>query len=139
MPKDAAITLLYDNLASLPSSEYGPINLLPFAHDSEQTRTVKRQVCEAIIGLLDDAGMLKQDAPEAVISHAVSIKCRSCASTIVETATDEFGAAGVDARAFIAAMASLNPDCPHAMLTAEDLRAHMEREFLAQMPDEEGE
>jgi len=137
MPNAAAEQLLYDNLASLPSSEYGPINLLPFAHDSEQTRLVKRQVCQSIVGLLETHGLLKDETPKSMIAAAVSVKCRACLSSLVETVTDEHGAAHVDARAFIAAMAGLNPECPHSVLTADDLRAHMEQEFVAQMGDEE--
>lgn len=130
--KAVAVGLLYTHLAALPHKEYGVINMLPFAHDSEQVRMIKRHVCEAIVNLLDNHNLLATDAAEPVVNHSVAVKCQTCATELVSLATDENGTAMVDARGFIAGLAATNPACQHGPLTIQDLRAHMEREFYAQ-------
>jgi hypothetical protein len=128
-----AVALLYDNIAALPHEEYGVINFLPFTHDSEQVRTIKRHTCEAIVNLLAAHGHLKDvaDEPEPLIRRDVQMRCRQCAATLVFTATDETGIASVDPAMFISGLASLNPACPHDPITQDDMRREMETRFWA--------
>lgn len=138
MSNEAAIALLYDNIHALPHEEYGVMNFLPFAHDSEQTRAVKRQMSEAIVGLFESHGMMTQPAPASpVVSRDVAVKCRTCATELVSLVTDEYGVAMVDAPRFIAQLSGSNPECDHAELTLKDMRLKMEREFYA--AQEQGE
>lgn len=135
-PHEPAVQLLYTNLGSLPSTEYGVMNLLPFAEDTEQALSYKRHVCECIIELLDTHGHLQHEAPQAQpAGHAVALRCLACRSPLVETIADENGFANVDAPLFIAGISGLNPDCPHQAITMDDHRRNMEREFAAQMPE----
>lgn len=136
---DAAIQLLYDNLATLPSKEYGTINMLPFAHDTETTRTVKRQVCEAIIELLDNNGYIKTHVPqpERLVQSVATVRCKACHETIIQLSTDPQGSANVVASLFISDIASRNVACPHGVVTSEDLRQHLEDQFRATMAEEE--
>jgi hypothetical protein len=136
----AAVALLYDNLAALPATDGGLINMLPFAHDSEQTREIKQMVAKAIINLLDTNGHIKHDQPKTQPSvQQVKLQCMACRTSMVETVTNEFGVANVDARLFIAGVAGLNPECPHAALTLDDMRRKMERELLKEAEEAEGE
>jgi hypothetical protein len=127
-PNAAAIELLYNNLASLPHDEYGVINMLPFAHDSAAVRTIKRHTSEAIIGLLDAHGFLRDKTDTAPQVSDVAVLCRSCGNTLVVLPVTE-GAARVDAPGYIRSMASLNGECPHAPTTLDDMRRNMERQF----------
>lgn len=134
----AAISLLYDNLAALPSKDYGVINMLPFAHDSESTRTVKRQVCEAIVELFNSHDLLKDDVPQAQrpLGFEITVKCVVCERDLFSMPTSSAGVSRVDAAQFIGTMASLNPECPHGVKTLDDLRRHLEDEFLAEEAQE---
>lgn len=136
MPNDEAVQLLYDNLASLPSEEYGTINLLPFAHDSDQVRSVKRQVCEAIVGLLDDAGHLKRHAVEPLVNRDAVVQCDKCSNTLVSLPTNENGVGRVNATMFISSIARVNTQCPHGVTTLDDMRVHMQREFDQEVDDD---
>lgn len=133
MANDAVVQLLYENIHALPHPEYGTIDMLPFAYDSDQTRMVKRQFSEAIIELLHTNGWLRDStAPsEPVVNHAVSIRCHTCQNMLVDTMTDIAGNAAVNAQLFLGYLARLNPECPHKPVTPEDLRRHLEDEFRA--------
>lgn len=126
--------MLYDNIHGLPHDEYGVINFLPFAHDTETTRTVKRQLCEAIVGLLDRNGLMKsvtsESSSEPVANTTVDVKCTTCGQPIVQLSTRD-GISMVVARQFISSVASLNPECEsrHQVITMEDHRLYMESQF----------
>lgn len=137
--KEQAVQLLYDNLAALPSKEHGPINMLPFAHDSEITRGVKKMVCEALVDLLDGSGLLKHEVPqaEALRTHEAMIECQICRKPLVHMITTSDGIMVVDARTFIGTIAGLNPRCPHGALTADDMRQHMQDEFYKAEAEDE--
>lgn len=139
MPNEAAIALLYDHIHALPHPEYGVMNFLPFAHDSEQVRMVKRQMCEAIVGLLDSGGLIRSEAPEvkAPARLVVSVKCRACNGLLFTSDVDEDGVGRVDARMFISVIANLNPNCPHKSLTFEDHRRFMVSKAEEQLAAEE--
>jgi len=139
MANDAAVQLLYDNIHALPHEEYGVINFLPFAHDSEQTRTVKRHLCEAIVKLLDAGGHLNHDAPsvEPLVSHDAVVQCNQCNHELITLPTNENGVGRVNATMFISSISRLNAQCPHGETTLDDMRRHMEQEFaLAEAEDE---
>jgi len=132
-----AVQCLFDNLAALPSTEYGPINLLPFALETEQTRAMKWQVAAAIINLLEDNGFLKPEGrpEELLVNRPVEIACAKCRKTLVQIDTDEHGRSYVTPELFIPSVSGLNPECEHKRIGLDDLRQHMEREFYRQ--DEE--
>lgn len=134
---EPAIVLLYNHLAALPHSDYGVINMLPFAHDSDQVRTIKRHVCEAIVGLLDQHGHLADADDSKAAVDTVSIVCSRCGNTLTVLGVSDGGSA-VDAAAFIAQLAGLNPQCPHAPLTLEDLRVSMQDRFYDEIGDDDG-
>lgn len=135
---EAAVALLYESIHALPHPEYGVINFLPFAHDSEQTRTIKRHLCEAIVALLDGSGFIARDvAPvEPLATHDVLVSCRVCGNELVQLNTNAEGVAGVHAQRFIQAVGRLNATCPHGVITADDMRRHMEREYAQAQEDE---
>lgn len=128
----AAVNLLVDNISALPHDEYGIINLLPFAHDSDAVRLVKRHFCEAIVNLLASHGhMSDNDDAEAVPGTVVvDLKCRDCGTTFTQVPVDD-GVAMLNASMFITQTSQLNTQCPHTPTTLEDMRAHMERQFYA--------
>lgn len=140
MPNDeAAVQLLYDNIHSLPGED-GPINMLPFAHDSEQVRSVKRMVCEAIVGLLASAGHLQTVAPiEPLTTHDAVVQCVACNHELVCLPTNENGVGRVNAAMFISSISRLNVQCPHGVTTVDDMRLHMQREFDLAMAEDEGQ
>lgn len=132
---DAATELLYQNIHALPDPEFGHINMLPFAHDSEQVRQLKRQFCAAITRLLNSNSLLASgvaEPPEPLTRHTATVKCGSCANPIAEIATDDRGLAMVNAHMFIGGVAKLNPQCPHAPLSPDDIRRDIEQRFYAQ-------
>lgn len=133
MVNELAIQLLYDNIAALPHEEYGVINMLPFAHDTETTRTVKRQVCEAVVQLFDSAGYLKNELPqsEPLPTHRVIVACAACHNELVSIITDDAGNSNVVGALFVSTIAKLNTDCPHNVVTIDDMRQKMQREFMA--------
>lgn len=135
--KDVVTQLLYDNLAFLPGRD-GPINMLPFSHDSETVRTVKRQVCEALVDLIDVHGHLNRDEPQDVSSETrlITISCTACHQELLSLPVVE-GKGTVIAALFISTIAKLNPDCPHAPITIEDQRRKMERAFIEQLPKDD--
>ena len=143
MSNAAAIDLLHQNIHALPQDEYGTINILPFAHDSDAVRDLKRHVCEAIINLLAAHGHLKTDddqtpqAPPAVgpVMGEAKIQCRACGTALVDVVIVD-GQTAVDPAMFIAGIASVNPQCPHKTLTLDDLRLHIQNEFDKAMADD---
>lgn len=129
--QNAAVDLLYDHLGSLPHPEYGVINLLPWAVNSDQTNTLKRQVCEAIIEVFRSAGYpMVKDVPIEP-SRDVKVHCRACSSELFTAAVNDDGVANVPAAAFIASLARLRPECPHGVTTFDDQRRAIEEAVLA--------
>lgn len=126
----AATQLLTQHLHALPHPDYGIINMLPFAHNSEQTHQIKRQVAEAIISLLDSNGFLGDTTREPTTQSTVVLRCNTCAIQLAEL-TIQDGTAAVNASQYLAAIAALNPACPHNTLTIDDHRRHMERQLHA--------
>jgi hypothetical protein len=51
-----AVDLLYQNLQALPHPAAGLVRLTMFAHESDGIRTLKRQVSESVILLLESNG-----------------------------------------------------------------------------------
>jgi hypothetical protein len=139
MPNEAAIALLTENIHALPHPKYGVMNFLPFAHDSEQVRMVKREMAEAVVGLLDSNGFIRGQAPETVAPQrlAVSVKCRVCNGLLFTSDVDEGGVGRVDARMFISMIANLNPECEHKSLTFEDHRRFMVSKAEEQLAEEQ--
>lgn len=137
MPNDVAVQLLYDNIHALPSED-GPINFLPFAHDSEHVRSVKRQVCKGIVELLDANDLLKDDAPtvEPLITHDAIVQCNRCGHELIRITTNVNGVGTVNPAQLIRGIAGLNVECPHRATTLDDMRLHMEKEFALAAEDE---
>lgn len=134
--KERATQLLYQHIDRLPHEEVGVINYLPFQHDSEQIRTLKRQTCEAIVNLLASHGCLAVEAPQQMTAtQEVKVVCRQAGDPIVRLMVKD-GVAVVNARNFIETVANTNPECPHAAMTLDDMRlkmqADMEREIAEQ-------
>jgi hypothetical protein len=134
---DDAVELLYRHLGALPSAELGPVNLMPFAQENDQTNMLKREVSKAIVQLFRDSGYpMAKDAPTpAVVSRDIVLKCRSCSSPLLHTRVDSKGVANIPAATVIAGMGSLNHDCPHDPLTPEDQRRKIEEAVLAAQAD----
>jgi hypothetical protein len=134
MPEEnsEAIELLYQNIGSLPDSEFGAINLLPFAVDSDQTNALKRKVCVAIVNLFQNNGfpMAKNTTPVEP-ERSVRMNCHKCSTTLLTTQVSNDGVANLPATAMIATFAKLNPECPHNKLTPEDHRRMIEEAVLA--------
>lgn len=132
--RESTIQLLTEHIASLPHPEYGTINVLPFSHDSEQVRLIKRHVCEAITDLLISHGKLKTEntGGSASASGAVPVKCRASGDVLVDLDVHD-GVAMVDAAGFIAAVSRLNPACPHNAITIDDHRLKMESDAFREM------
>lgn len=128
-----AIDLIYANLGALPHPDYGVINLLPFAVESDQTNELKRQVCEGIVRVLADAGfdMGRQERAPAEPTRNLEVKCRLCSTTLANFNVSD-GVANVPAATLIAALSKLHPECPHAVMTADDQRRAIEEAVLAQ-------
>lgn len=143
MTNQDAVQLLYDNLGQLNSPE-GPITLLPFAYDCEETRHVKRQVCEALVALLEDNGHM---TPAAVADTSatprsrstITIRCRSCGETLATTTADANGAAMIHAPTLIEGMARKDPACPHRDITPADNVRRIEQAILATQQPQEGQ
>lgn len=127
-----AVQLLYDNLGALPHEEYGHINIMPFAHDSDQVSALKRQVAEGIVHVLSNAGLLRnRDAPPSTDSLLdVHVQCRMCSSHLFSVIADD-GVANVPAASLISSVARLGPDCPHKVVTIDDQRRLIEGAVLA--------
>lgn len=141
MPDQNAVQLLYDNLGQLNSPE-GPITLLPFAYDCEETRKVKRQVCEALVALLEDNGHM---TPAAVAEPAaptrrqqIQLRCRTCGELLAATTVDENGVGMINAPTLIEGMARKNPACPHHDITPADNVRRIEQAILATQQPEGG-
>lgn len=132
------VELLTQHIHSLPHDEYGVINMLPFVHDSDATKLVTRHFCEAIANLLDSHGLLKPQETDGVVKPLIGesrIQCRACRNTIAEIVISD-GETAVDAAMFIAGVASVNPECPHKVITPDDMRVHMQREFDKMIEEE---
>lgn len=134
--KERAVQLLYQHIDRLPHEEYGVINYLPFQHDSEQIRQLKRHVCEAVINLLSSHGCLNTALPEDPPAQEIRILCRNGGDLITRLAVKD-GVALVNARNFIETMAGTNPECPHGTMTLDDMRNHMQHQLDIEMAAEE--
>lgn len=136
---DAAVDLLNQHIHALPHDEYVSINILPFAHDSDAVRDLKRHVCEAIVNLLAGHGYLKTsddgELPPPPPMSEVKIQCRACGKSLVDVVVAG-GQTAVDAAMFISGVSSVNPQCPHQILTLDDMRLHIQAEFDKAMAEE---
>ena len=131
--KQAVIDTLYANLGAIPHEQYGHINLLPWAVDSDETNALKRQVCEGLANLLADAGHLKTgESVPAEPSRDVKLNCRSCSTTLLSAHVNEAGVANVPAATVISAVSKMNVNCPHSRVTADDQRRLIEEAVLYQ-------
>lgn len=135
---DDAVDLLYRHLDTLPTEEFGPITLLPFAQENAQTLALKKAVSKSIVQLFRDSGYtMAKDAPAPTeVSRDIVLRCRSCSSPLLHTRVDSKGVANVPAASVIAGMASLNHACPHSPLTPEDQRRKIEEAVLAAQADD---
>lgn len=129
MADQEAIELLYSQLHALPDPEFGVINMLPFAQDSEQTNAIKRRVAKAICRVFESGGyLLTKDKPQGDPPRSVSIQCRSCGNVILSATIDaRSGVSAVPAATLITAIANMNVECPHKPLTLEDQRRKIEQ------------
>ena len=129
---DPIVDLLYENIHALPA-DGGHLNFIPFMHDSEQTRLMKRKMSSAIVELFRTAGYLADASEESrtMVSRDVSIHCRSCSSLLLKTHTDEEGRAHVPAAHVIDTIGKLSHECPHEPITPEMQRQRIEQAVLA--------
>ena len=125
-----AAELLYRHLGGLPDPDFGTINLLPFAQDSEETNAVKRRVCEAIVQVFENGGYsMTRREPDSAPPRALHMKCRSCDTTLLTARVDKTGAASVPGTHTISSIARMTPECPHRLVTLEDQRRRIEEGF----------
>ena len=132
MADTEAIDLLYSQLGALPDPEFGVINLLPWAQESDDTNAIKRRVCEAIIRVFENGGysLTKEKLPGPP-SRSVQIRCRSCSKLLFSAAVDSTtGVSAVPASLTLSALAQLSPECPHDTVTLEDQRRRIEQAVL---------
>lgn len=124
----AAVDLLYANIAHLPTTEdFGTITLMPFAVDGDEVDKLKMLVCKSIVGLLADAGYpMVIDRTAAEPNRAIQIKCRQCSTPLIDTTVGQDGIALVPAPQIIAGLSQRRPECPHHIITAEDQRRLIE-------------
>ncbi len=120
-----AVETLYSQISALPDPDFGRIDLLPFAQDTDQVKAIKRRVCEAIVRVLDDGGFLATSEAGPAVQR-VSIQCRNCQGILLSTNVDKFGAAAVPGDHTIRSLAQMNPECPHQPLTLDDQRRKIE-------------
>ena len=127
MADSEAVELLYRHLGGLPDPDYGTINLLPFAQDSDEVNAVKRRVCEAIVRVFEDGGYSLSRGADAAPPRQMRVQCRECGSLLVSAAASDKGMAPVPGFHTIASIARLNPQCPHKPLTLDDQRRRIEQ------------
>lgn len=132
VPGDPAVELLYQHLGALPDPDFGAINLLPFAVDSEQTNGLKRKVCQAVVALFRNDGYpMDRDAVPVEPSRTVALNCRQCSTTLLSVQVGEHGIANLAAANMLTGLAALNRECPHNVLTPDDQRRLIEQAVLA--------
>lgn len=131
--RQEALDLLVANIGAIPHPEYGVINLLPWAVESEQTDALKRQVCEAIVELLATNGLLRErsEAPSSQPARNVSLNCRLCSTPLLNVRVDDSGTANLPAATILSTMARMNPECPHSIVTPDDQRRKIEEAVRA--------
>lgn len=127
---DEAVDLLEKQIASLPDDEFGVINLLPFAVDSDETNALRRRVCQAIVRVFRDQGYPMDRNVTATEERSVTVNCRQCGTTLLSAPVTK-GVANVPAAAMISGMAKLHSECPHRTYTADDQRQAIEQAVLA--------
>ncbi len=129
---DKVENILYANLGALPNEQFGHINVLPFAVESDQTNELKHLVARAIADLLANAGLLRdrEDAPARPMRD-VSLNCRLCSTPILDLLVDENGVANIAAASILSTMARRNPECPHDVVTPDDQRRKIEEAVRA--------
>lgn len=128
MSNQDVITFLNEHLGALPHEEYGIINLLPFSVKSDQTDALRLQVSQAIVGLLETAGFLRQHTPESAAEPGrdVQVTCRLCSATFMHLLVGDGGVANVPAAMVITQLGQLSPECPHDRVTVDDQRLKIE-------------
>lgn len=125
-----AVELLEQKISSLPDPEFGVINLLPFAVDSPETNGLRHRVCEAIVDVLNEAGLLKDRDQAPTPMESVTLTCRQCSTTLMTVAVFG-GVANVPAASMISQLAKLHPECPHKLYTPDDQRQAIQQAVLA--------
>lgn len=127
MADPEAIELIYNNLGALPDSEFGVINLLPWAVDNKETNAIKKRVAAAIVDVFESAGypmsraVGAEDAP-----RTVSLHCRACSTLLFTAPVSTDGIANVPAANLLSSLARLSTECPHKALTLDDQRRLIE-------------
>lgn len=132
VPNSEAVDAIYASLGALPDPDYGVINLLPWAHESDETNAVKRRVCEGIVRVFENAGYsFDRERDESEPSRNISILCRSCGKLLLRTNVDNRGIANVPGVTIISGMAAISDQCPHTPVTIDDQRRLIEQAVLA--------
>lgn len=126
--RDEAVGILYKHIGNLPDKDFGAINMMPFAVDSEASNAFKLKVSKAIVNVFRSNGFALDNSGAAPVvpSRRVSIHCRACSSLLLRAVISDDGVANIAAPDLIATMAKLNPACPHQELTLEDHRRFMD-------------
>lgn len=125
MPNTEAVDLLCSQISDLPDRE-GPLNLLPFAQDSEEVQRIKRRVCEAIVRVFENAGYSFDRNTESPTPHRVQLQCDKCEAVLISTSVDKRGRGIIPGAHTISSFQSVNPMCPHHQLTIDDHRLRIE-------------
>lgn len=136
---DPAVELLYDNIGHLPDPDFTTLNILPFMHESDGARALKRKVAQGIVSLFRGAGypMDKVEASTPVVSRDIMIHCRSCSTLLLKTHVDGSGRANVPAATVLAGLAVMESDCPHTVVTPEMQRERIQNAVLAAKAEQE--
>jgi len=124
---EQAVDLLYSHLHAIPSSEFGHLNLVPFATEGEQTNSIKKEVAKGIVDIFATNGYpMDPGAKTPEISRQIRVLCRSCGTVLFSGTTDHNGGITVAAPALLSTLARLRAECPHSAFTPEDQRAFIE-------------
>lgn len=122
---------LYNHIGALPSEEFGVMNLMPWAVESDQTNAMKVGVCAAIIDVLREAGFIANpDDTTRNPARAVTLACRSCSAVLTSIAVED-SISNLPASSFITNMARLRPECPHEPVSADDQRRAIQEAVIA--------
>jgi hypothetical protein len=137
---DPAVELLYENIAALPDPDFGHLNYVPFLHDSDQAKAMKRKISQGVVLLFRDNGYpMSKEESAPIVSRDVSLRCRSCSTVLLKTHVDESGTANVPAATIIASLAQMESECPHKVVTPEQHRRRIEEAFKAAKAESSGE